>query len=149
MELSEDGLSPPGARNMKRKTITNICTIPAALFLVLIGIVHSMVNFSGLRRALARGEIAARLGDSVLFNAVFSGLFISLLGLVVLLLLRGLRAGSRQACRVAAAIGIVLGLLGLVGYIRVPTKPLILISLFLGVLLAVPILIWRRELTNP
>jgi lysylphosphatidylglycerol synthetase-like protein (DUF2156 family) len=91
---------------MKRKTITNICTIPAALFLVLIGIVHSMVNFSGLRRALARGEIVARLGDPVLFNAVFSGLLISLLGLVVLLLLPGLRAGSRQACRVAAAIGI-------------------------------------------
>src|SRR6059036_3838232 len=74
MELSEDGLSPPEDRNMNRKTITNICTIPPALFLVLIGIVHSMVNFSGLRRALARGEIAARLGDSVLLNAVFSGL---------------------------------------------------------------------------
>jgi hypothetical protein len=134
---------------MKRKTITSICAIPAALFLLLIGIVHSMVNFSGLRRALARGEIAARLGDTVLFNAVFSGLLISLLGLVVLLLLPGLRVGSREACRVAVAIGFFLGLLGLVGYIRVPTKPLILISLFLGVLLAVPILIWRRELTNP
>src|SRR5712691_1355087 len=134
---------------MKRKVITTICVIPAALFLFVIGIVHSIVNFSGLRRALARGEIAARLGDGVLFNAGISGLFISLLGLVVLLLLRRLRAGSRQACRLAAAIGIVLGLLGVVGYIRVPTKPLILISLFLGVLLAVPILIWRRELTNP
>jgi len=134
---------------MKRKVITTICVIPPALFLFLIGIVHSIVNFSGLRRALARGEIAARLGDSVLFNAVFSGLFISLLGLVVLLLLPGLRAGSRQACRAAAVIGIFMGILGVVGYIRVPTKPLILISLFLGVLLAVLILIWRREFTNP
>ena len=134
---------------MNRKTITTFCAIPSALFLVLIGIVHSMVNFSGLRRALARGEIVARLGDPVLFNAVFSGLLISLLGLIVFLLLPGLRAGSRQACRVAAAIGIFLGLLGVVGYIRVPTKPLILISLLLGVLLFVPILIWRRELTNP
>jgi len=134
---------------MNRKSITTFCAIPSALFLVLIGIVHSMVNFSGLRRALARGEIVARLGDPVLFNAVFSGLLISLLGLIVFLLLPGLRAGSRQACRVAAAIGIFLGLLGVVGYIRVPTKPLILISLLLGVLLFVPILIWRRELTNP
>src|SRR6266567_3096669 len=136
-------------KSMKRRTISNLCTIPAALFLLLIGIVHSIVNIWSLRRALTRGDIAARFGDTVLFNAAFSGLFMSLLGLVVLLLLPGLRAGSRQACRVAAAIGIVLGLLGLVGYIRVPTKPLILISLFLGVLLAVPILIWRRELTNP
>src|SRR2546427_780180 len=149
MELSEDGLSPPGARNMKRKAITNICTIPAALFLVLIGIIHSIVNVTSLRRALGRGDIAARLGDTVLFNAAFSGLFMSLLGLLVLILLPGLHAGSRQACRAAAAIGIFMGLLGVVGYIRVPTKPLILISLFLGVLLAVPILIWRRELTNP
>src|SRR5260370_30580748 len=144
MELSEDGLSPPEDRNMNRKTITTWCAIPSALFLVLIGFVHSMVNVFGLRRALARGDITARLGDSVLFNAVFSGLFISLLGLVVLLLLPGLRAGSRQACRVAAAIGIVLGLLGVVGYIRVPTKPLILLSLCLGVLFAVPILCSRR-----
>src|SRR5213080_3620788 len=102
---------------MNRRTITNICVIPAALFLILIGIVHSMVNFSGLRRALARGEIAARLGETVLFNAVFSGLFMSLLGLLVLILLPELRAGSRQACRAAAAIGIFMGLLGVVGYI--------------------------------
>src|SRR5205807_8037349 len=109
---------------------------------------HSMVNFSGLRRALARGEIAARLGDTVLFNAMFSGLFMSLLGLLVLILLPGLRAGSRQACRAAAAIGIFMGLLGVVGYIRVPTKPLSLICLLLGLLLARPILIWRRGFTN-
>ena len=119
------------------------------MFLLLIGILHTIVNVSGLRRALARGEIAARFGEPVLINAAFSGLFLSFLGLLVLLLLPGLRSGSRQAGRVAAAIGIFMGLLGLVGYIRVPTKPLILISLFLGVLLAVPILIWRRELTNP
>jgi hypothetical protein len=149
MELSEDGLSAPEDRNMKRKTITNICTIPAALFLLLIGIVHSIVNVSGLQQALARGEIAARFGQPVLANAAFSGLFMSLLGLLVLLVLPGLRAGSRQACRAAAAIGIFMGILGVVGYIWVPTKPLILIFLFLGVLLAVPILIWRRELTNP
>src|SRR2546422_2317060 len=114
MELGEDGLIPPEDRNMNRKPITNICVIPAALFLVLIGIVHSMVNFSGLRRALARGEIGARLGDPVLFNAVVSGLLIRFLGLIVFLLLPGLRAGSRQACRVAAAIGVFLGLLGVV-----------------------------------
>ena len=129
--------------------MTNICAIPAALFLLVIGIVHTIVNVWSLRRALGRGDIVARFGDTVLFNAAFSGLFMSLLGLVVLLLLPGLRAGSRQAGHVATAIGIFIGLLGVVGYLRVPTKPLVLIFLVFGAMLAVPILIWRREFTNP
>src|SRR2546427_1916320 len=108
MELGEDRLSPPEDRNMNRKTITTFCAIPSALFLVLIGIVHSMVNFSGLRRALARGEIVARLGDPVLFNAGFSGLLISLLGLIVFLFLPGLRPGGRQASPVAGAFRVFL-----------------------------------------
>lgn len=134
---------------MNRRVATTCSAIVAALFLLGIGILHSFVNVSGLRRALGRGEIAARLGDSVLFNAAFSGIFMSLLGLVVLLLLPGLRVGSRQACRVAAVIGIVIGFIGVAGYIRVPTKPVVLIFLFFGALLAAPILIWRREFTNP
>jgi hypothetical protein len=134
---------------MSRGTITTFCAISTAAFLLLIGIVHSVVNVSGLQRALARGEIAARFGQPVLANAAFSGLFMSLLGLVVLLVLPGLRSGSRQAFRVATAIGIFIGLLGVVGYIWVPTKPLILIFLFFAALLTAPILIWRREFTNP
>jgi lysylphosphatidylglycerol synthetase-like protein (DUF2156 family) len=123
--------------------MTNLCAIPGALFLLIIGIVHCIVNVAGMRRAIARGDIAARFGDPVLFNAAFSGLFMSLFGLVLFLLLPGLRVGSKQACRVAAAIGILFVLLGLVGFIRVPTKPLVLIFLFFGVLLIAPILIWR------
>ena len=134
---------------MNGRTITNICAILSALFLLLIGIVHSIVNVTSLRRAIVRGDIAARLGDTVLFNAAFSGLFISLFGLVVFLLLPGLRAGSRQAARVTTAIGIFVGLLGVAGYVRAPTKPSVLIFLFFGALLAAPILIWRREFTNP
>src|SRR5437667_12118126 len=95
MELSEDGFSPPEDINMKRKTITNICTIPAALFLVLIGIVHSMVNFSGLRRALARGQVAARLGGWGGFDAALSGLFLPFLPLLVRLFPSGLPARHR------------------------------------------------------
>jgi len=82
---------------MSPRSVTNFCAIPAALFLLLIGILHSIVNVSGLRRALARGEIAARFGEPVLLNAAFSGLLMSLLGLLVLLVLPGLRTGSRQA----------------------------------------------------
>ena len=134
---------------MSRRVITNISAIPTALFLVIIGILHTIVNVSGFRRAIARGEISARLGDSVLVNAAFSGVALSMLGVLVLLLLPGLRAGSRQAARLATAIGILVGVLGVAGYLWVPTRPSVLIFLFFGALLAVPILIWRREFSNP
>ena len=134
---------------MSRRAITNFCAIPTALFLLLIGILHSIVNVSGFRRALARGEIAARLGDPILIHAVFAGLAMSMLGLLVLLVLPGLRVGSRQASRVATAIGIFVGVLGVAGYLQVPTRPSVLIFLFFGALLAAPLLIWGREFPNP
>ena len=134
---------------MSRRTIANFCAIPAALFLVVIGILHTIVNVSGLRRAIARGEIAARLGDSVIVNAAFTGVAMSMLGVLVILVLPGLRAGNRQAGRLATAIGILVSVLGVAGYLWVPTRPSVLIFLFFGALLAAPILIWRREFTNP
>ena len=134
---------------MSRRAITNFCVIPAALFLVVIGILHTIVNVSGLRRAIARGEIAARLGDSVIVNAAFTGVAMSMLGVLVILVLPGLRAGNRQAGRLATAIGILVSALGVAGYLWVPTRPSVLIFLFFGALLAAPILIWRREFTNP
>jgi len=134
---------------MRRKVITNFCAIPAALFLVVIGVVHSIVNVAGFRRALARGEIAARLGESVLIHAAFAGAFMSMLGVLVFLMLPGLRAGSRQAGRVAIAIGVFVGALGVAGFLWAPTKPSVLIFAFFGALLAAPVLIWRREFSNP
>jgi hypothetical protein len=134
---------------MSRRAITNFCAIPTSLFLVVIGILHTIVNVSGLRRAIARGEISARLGDSVIVNAAFTGVAISMFGVLVLLVLPGLRAGNRQAGRLAAAIGILVSVLGVAGYLWVPTRPSVLIFLFFGALLAAPILIWRREFTNP
>src|SRR2546428_2196251 len=106
MELSEDRLSPPEDRNMNRKTITNICTIPAALFLVLIGIVHSMVNFSGLRRAAARGGEAAGPGGRVAFYLVVSWLFFNLFWLAGRLFFPGPRAGGPPARPAAGSAGL-------------------------------------------
>jgi len=133
---------------MSRRAITNFCAIPTALFLLIIGILHSIVNVSGFRRAIERGEISARLGDSVLVNAAFTGVAMSMLGVLVLLVLPGLRAGSRQAGRLVSAIGILVGVLGVAGYLWVPTRPRVLIFVFFGALLAAPLLIWRREFSN-
>ena len=133
---------------MSRKAIANFCAIPTALFLLVIGVLHSVLNVAGLRRAIERGEIAARLGDSVLVNAAFSGVAMSVLGLLVVLVLPGLRSWSRQARRLATTIGTFVGVLGTAGYLWVPTRPLVLIFLFFGALLAAPLLIWRREFPN-
>jgi len=102
---------------MSRRAITTFCAIPTALFLVLIGILHAIVGLSGLRRAIERGEIPARFGDSHLVNWAFSGAAMSMLGLLILLVLPGLRAGSREAARVGGAIGVFVAAFGALGYV--------------------------------
>src|SRR5260370_25224716 len=94
MELSEDGLSPPEDRNMNRKTITTWCAIPSALFLLLIGFVHSMVNFFGLRRPAARGAISRRPSLTLPFNWGFSCLCPSCLVTLLFLFLPRPPAGQ-------------------------------------------------------
>ncbi len=132
---------------MNRRAITTLCAISTALFLLVIGIVHGIANVYGMWRAIERGDIPVRFRISVLANAAFSGAGLSILGLIVLLVLPGLRSASRQARRVATAIGIFVSGVGLVSYVLVPTKPLVLIFLFFGALLAVPLLIWRDSST--
>jgi hypothetical protein len=133
---------------MSRKAITNGCVIPAAVFLLLIGIIHGIVNVSGLWRAIERGDIPQRFRVALLMNAGLSGLAL-LLGVIVLFLLTALRAGSRRAFHITAAVGIFVALIGAGGYLWVPTSPSILIFLFFGALLAVPLMIWRSEFLSP
>jgi hypothetical protein len=130
---------------MTRRDIAACCAGLAAAFLVLIGILHTIVGLAGLRRAIERGEIPSRFGDSHLVNWAFSGGALSLLGLLVLLVMPGLRAGSRQARRVAVAIGAYASAVGVAGYLWVPARPSVLIFLAFGALLAAPLLVWKRE----
>lgn len=130
---------------MSPKAIATFCAIPTAAFLLLIGILHSAVNVSGMRRAIERGDIPARFGDAAVFNALFSGLALSLLAVVLILLLSGLRTGSRRARNVGIAIGAFVSSIGVTGYLWSPDKPSVLIFLLFGALLALPLLIaWRR-----
>ncbi len=46
---------------MNRRGIFTICTVATALFLIVIGILHGIVNVSSMSRAVGRGEIPARL----------------------------------------------------------------------------------------
>jgi hypothetical protein len=132
-----------------RRTIATFCAIPTAVFLLSIGILHSIVNVSAMRRAIERGDIPPRLGGAVVANAAFSGAAMGMLGLLVLLVVPGLRAGSRQASRLAMAIGIFLGVGGIAGYLWSPTQPAVLIFLLFGALLSGPFVIWRRDFAQP
>ena len=121
---------------MTRRAVTSLLAVPAALFLLLIGVVHGVVNVNGLRRGLERGQISARFSDAVLVNAGFSGAALSLLGLIVLLGLPGLLTGSRDARHVATAIAACTASVGAGGYLWSPAQPQVLIFLFFGLLLA-------------
>ena len=85
---------------MGRKTISNFCAIPAAIFLVVIGLLHSFFSVSGGRRMMERrgphGATWRRLHRQL---RCFQGLALSLLGLLVFLVLPGLRAGSHARPR--------------------------------------------------
>jgi hypothetical protein len=133
---------------MNRRSIFTISTVATALFLIVIGILHGIVNVSSMSRAVGRGEIPARLEISAIANAAFSGAAMCMLGLLIFLALPGLRAGSRQAHRLTVAIGLFLCIAGLASYLWMPTKPLVLIFLFFGALLAAPLLIWRRDFSR-
>jgi len=133
---------------MSRRAIATSCTILTALFLVCIGILHSMVNVSGMQRAVVRGDIPPRLGAAIVANAAFSGAAMSMLGFLLVLVLPGLRAGSRQACRVAAAIGIFFVVAGVAGFIWSPKQPQVLVFALFGVLVAVPAIVWHWECSN-
>jgi hypothetical protein len=134
---------------MNRNTMVRWFAVPGALALIVLGVLHGIIGVADLRRALERGEIPARLGDSHLVNWAFSGAVMSLLGVLVLIVLPGLRAGSRQAARVVTAIGGLIGAFGAGGFLWVPTKPAVLVFLVLGALLAAPPLIGRREFLSP
>ncbi|MBM3813394.1 MAG: hypothetical protein FJW20_17360 [Acidimicrobiia bacterium] len=133
---------------MSRRVITNACVIPASVFLLLVGLIHGVVNVTGMSRAIERGDIAPRFRVAVLMNAAFSGLALSLLGVIVLLHLAALRAGSRRASHLAAAVGTFVAAVGVGGYLWVPASPTILIFFLFGTLLAAPLLIWRRQFSN-
>jgi hypothetical protein len=130
---------------MKPRAISAAGAGLAAAFLVVIGVLHNLVGLPSLRRAIERGEIAARLGDPHLVNWAFSGGMLSLLGVIVFMLLPELWRGSRLAWRVSAAIGVFVAAIGLVGYLWVPTQPSVLVFLGFGTLLAGPLLVFQRS----
>ena len=120
------------------------CVAVVGAFLVLLGIAHNWFGLPSLQRAVARGDVAARMAEPQLINWAFSGGAMSVLGLVCLLQLGELRRGSRVAWRVNLLIGGFLVAVGVGAYVRTANAG-ILVFAGLGSLIVIPLLLSARD----
>jgi hypothetical protein len=124
--------------------IARYIALAVAVLLCGIGILHDVVNIRSVNRAVARGEIAERLGAQLIANVALAGVALVLLGFFLLLVAPDLAKGKRLAWRVAMVVGTFLVFSGIAGYWWQPI-PAVFIFSILGAVLAAPLLIWRKH----
>jgi hypothetical protein len=112
--------------------------------LCVVGVLHDIVNIPFLNRAIARGDIAPRLGHQLVANVALAGLALALFGVFLVLSATELSRGKRAAWRIVVVIGLFLLLSGVAAYLWLPVKR-VLIASVLGGLLCGPLLLWRKE----
>lgn len=130
-----------------RKTVARWLVVFVGLLLCFVGVLHDVVNIRAVQRAVARGEIAERMGRQVIANVAFGGATISVLGLILLISARDLGTGSRAAWRTSLLVGAFLVVGGVAGYLWQPIPQVLLFSV-LGGLVSIPLLIWRKDFTS-
>lgn len=109
-----------------------------------IGVLHDILNVRSVTRAIARGDIAEKLGAQLVANVAMAGIALVLLGLFLLIVASDLRRGKRLAWTVALVVGMFLIISGLAAYWWEPI-PHVLVFSALGLVLTVPLLLWRRQ----
>jgi hypothetical protein len=109
-----------------------------------IGILHDIINVRSVTRAIARGEIAERMGAQLVANVVLAGLALVILGSFLLLIASDLEKGKRSAWRRAFVVGVFLTLSGVAAYLWLP-RPSVLIFSAVGLVLTGPLLLWRSH----
>jgi hypothetical protein len=124
--------------------VSRSLVMAAGGLLSLIGVIHDFVNIPALTRAVARGDIAARLGRQLIANVAFGGLALLLLGVLLMLIARDLGRKARVAWRMGVMIGLFLVIDGVAAYLWLPVLGVLLFSV-IGGLVAGPLLLWRRE----
>ncbi len=129
--------------NHKHRIARYIALLVGGLLCV-VGVLHDIVNIPALTRALARGEIAERIGPQLIFNVALAGLELAVLGVLLVLIAADLGKGKHTAWCIGIAIGSFLVLSGVAAYLWLPRPP-VLISAAIGALLCGPLLIWRKE----
>ena len=109
-----------------------------------IGILHAVINVRSVTRAIARGEIVERMGAQLVVNVVLAGLALVILGSFLLLIASDLEKGKRSSWRIAFVVGVFLTLTGVAAYLWLP-RPSVFIFSALGLVLTVPLLLWRSH----
>lgn len=129
--------------NRKHRIARYIALLVGGLLCV-VGVLHDIVNIPALRRALARGEIAEKMGPQLIFNVALAGLALAVLGVLLVLIAADLGKGKHTPWRIGIAIGSFLVITGVAAYLWLPRPP-VLIFAAIGVLLCGPLLMWRKE----
>lgn len=129
--------------NHKHRAARYIASVVGGLLCV-VGVLHDIVNIPYLSRALARGEIAERMGPQLVANVAFGGLALTLLGALLLLIAPDIAKGKHMAWRIGIMIGLFFVLSGVAAYLWLPRGRVLIFSA-LGGLLCGPLLIWRKE----
>jgi hypothetical protein len=129
--------------NHKHRIARYIALVVGGLLCV-VGVLHDIVNIPSLTRALARGEIAERMGPQLVANVALAGLALALLGVLLLLIGPDLAKGKHAAWRIGIVIGLFLVLSGVAAYLWQPRARVLIFSA-LGGLICGPLLIWRKE----
>src|SRR4030095_5385038 len=93
--------------NHKHRIARYIALVVGALLCV-VGVLHDIVNIPSLTRALARGEIAERMGPQLVANVALAGLALALLGVLLVLIASDLGQGKRASWRIGVVIGLFL-----------------------------------------
>jgi hypothetical protein len=130
---------------MKQKErIAKYIALVVGGLLCMVGVFHDIVNIPFYMRALARGEIAEKMGPQLMANVALAGLALALLGLLLILIAPDLAKGKRTAWQLGIVIGLFLVLTGVAAYLWLPKEGVLIFSA-LGGLLCGPLLLWRKE----
>ena len=137
-------MSAASASTTRRLRIAGYIAWGAGLLLFGVGVLHDILNIPSLLRAIARGDVAERMGAQLVANVAFGGLALALLGILLLLVAPDLAKGRRTAWRIGVVIGLFLVFDGIAAYWWLPRAAVLIFSVA-GALLCGPLLLWRRD----
>jgi len=112
--------------------------------MVLLGVIHNLLGIPALQRAVARGELAQRLAGPQMVNWLFSGVAMSLFGVLVLLAAWELGRPGRLAYRIIVLTGIFFLMTGLGAYLMEPQAGVLMFAV-LGLLLCAAAVLPQRD----
>jgi hypothetical protein len=142
--IDEGGVGSVEMSTKHRRRIARSIAFAVGGLLSVLGVVHDIVNIPALTRAIARGDIAERMGAQLVVNVALAGLSLTLFGILLVLIAPELGKGKHTAWRIDIVIGLFLVLTGVVGYLWLPRER-VLISSAVGALLCGPLFMWRKE----